>query len=68
MAKKIALTSSVTGKTFEGLPVDVYPNKLVPYTEDEQIAFALGCGGNLPCDWIPRPKLKRRAANRETRL
>ncbi len=53
--RQTALTSVVTGKTFEGFQVDRYPNSLVPFSVEEQLAVALGIGGSLPVDWIPRP-------------
>lgn len=53
--RQTALTSVVTGKTFEGFQIDRYPNRLVSFSVEEQIDIALGIGGRLPVDWIPRP-------------
>ena len=55
--RPIALTSRLTGKTPEGLPVDRYPNKYLPYTCDE-IVVGQG-GGRLWCDHISRPTQKK---------
>ena len=55
-----ALTSVVTGKTFEGFDVDKYPNSLVPFSVEEQIAIARGMGGRPSCDVIPRPRRRRK--------
>lgn len=56
--RPIALTSRLTGKTPEDLPVDRYPNKYLPYTCDE-IVSGQG-GGRLWCDHIPRPTRKKK--------
>ena len=48
-------------KTMEGFERDIYPNKLVPFSEDAQIFIARGIGGRLPCDWIPRPQQKKKS-------
>ena len=49
----IALTSQLTGRTFENLPVETrYPNKFLNYSIDRIVTGYGGIGGRLPLDWL----------------
>lgn len=61
---KIAFTSTLTGKTPEGLPRDEYPNSFLPYTEEEILRGQ--CGGRAWFDWIPRPRKKNNRYSAES--